>query len=209
METVRNSALRETYLNKLDLRAYFSQDVPDFMLLRYAPGELITTPFSPTPYLQFVASGELLLYEMSDEENAFTIQTTNNDIAILGDMELIDAQFTPFFVEARSEVYTLALSLERCRQQLIRDPVFLLHLCRNLAEKLNGAVAVSSRVPLRIKVIRSLRRMEPGQRFSNIAHLAKTVNVSSRQLLRVLKEMCDEGVLEHESKGQYRLIKKP
>ena len=39
--------------------------------------------------------------------------------------------------------------------------------------------------------------------------MAGNLNVSSRQLMRVLKEFCDLGVLEHEKKGVYRVLKKP
>lgn len=209
METLRDNALREKYMTSCCVRDYFSLGVPDFLLLHFSPGELLSSSYSRSPYLQFVVDGDLLLYDMQDEESAITIQTTHNEVSILGDMELLDAAFVPFFVEARTDVYTLALPLSIYRQQLLNDPVFLRHICRILAEKLNGAVASNSRSSLRVKVTHSLRHAEVGQRITDIAHLAASINVSPRQLLRVLKEFCAEGILQHEKKGVYILLKKP
>ena len=78
-----------------------------------------------------------------------------------------------------------------------------------MAEKLNGAVMGSNQLTLYQKIRRSLRYAEPGQRFSGIGAIAGNLNVSSRQLMRVLKEFCDQGMLEHEKKGVYRVLKKP
>ena len=78
-----------------------------------------------------------------------------------------------------------------------------------MAEKLNGAVMASNQMTLRQKVRLSLCHAEPGQRISGIAAIAESLNVSSRQLMRVLKEFCELGVLSHEKKGEYRVLKKP
>ena len=125
METIQNPKLLESYMVKRDIRGLFGGPVPRFFLLRYSPGELLTTPFSPSEYLQFVVEGELFLYEMTDEESIVTIQTDNNDVSILGDVELVDAEFTPFFVEAKSTVYTLAVYLDQYREQLLKVQGFL------------------------------------------------------------------------------------
>lgn len=209
METIQDPKLLENYMTKCDIRSLFGGPVPRFLLLRYSPGELLTTPFSPSEYIQFVVEGELFLYEMLDEESTVTIQTDNNDISILGDIELIDAEFTPFFVEAKSTVYTLAVYLEQYREQLLKDPVFLLHLCRLLANKLNGAVVSSRHGSLRERVNMAIRQAKVGEQLSSIGHMARLFNVSTRQLLRVLKELCNQGVLEHQDKGVYIVLKKP
>jgi CRP-like cAMP-binding protein len=113
-------------------------------------------------------------------------------------------------VEARTDVYTLALHLDRYREILQKDPAFLLFLSRTLANKLNGATISSSRdLPLRKRVLLSLQQAREGQTFNNIGHLAKTLNVSSRQLLRVLKDLCREGFLVHREKGVYEVLRVP
>ena len=201
--------LREHFLQVSHVMEHFSLVEPRFLLLRYKPGELLTTPFSPSELLQFIVQGELHLYDMPDEESTISLETTFNDVSILGEMELLDARFTPFFVEARTEVYTLAIHLETYREQLLEDPAFLRFLCRSFANKLNGAVMSSAQVPLRTRVIRALQYGETGQIITGVGKHAKAINVSERQLLRVLRELCEEGVLDHPHKGTYVLLKKP
>lgn len=209
METVNDRKLRDDYLEKRRIHDLFSTCLPNFFLLHYQPGELLTNPFSPSQYLQFVVEGELLLYDMPDEDSTVMIQTTYNEVNLLGEVELLDAQFTPFFVEARTDVYTLALYLEQYQQILLNDPAFLRYLCSCLAAKLNGAVASSVQMPLKKRVALSLQYADDSQCITDIGRLAKTFNVSNRQLLRVLKDFCREGILEHSQKGVYRILKKP
>ena len=209
METVHDRKRRDRYIREQHIMEHFSICKPEFLLMHYLPHELLTNPFSPSQYLQFIVEGELLLYDMPDEESTVTIQTSFNDVQLLGEVELLDAQFTPFFVEASTDVYTLAIYQSRYRETLLKDPVFLLYLCRNLANKLNGAVADSKHMPLKHRVEVSLRYAAENEKITNIAHLAKSLNVSNRQFLRVLKELCEEGVLEHEKKGVYRLLRLP
>lgn len=209
METVNDRKLRDYYLEKRRIHDLFSTCVPNFFLLHYQPGELLTNPFSPSQYLQFVVEGELLLYDMPDEDSTVMLQTSYNEVNLLGEVELLDAQFTPFFVEARTDVYTLALYLEQYQQILLNDPAFLRYLCSCLAAKLNGAVASSVQMPLKKRVALSLQYADDTQCITDIGRLAKTFNVSNRQLLRVLKDFCREGILEHSQKGVYRILKKP
>lgn len=209
METVNDRKLRDYYLEKRRIHDLFSTCVPNFFLLHYQPGELLTNPFSPSQYLQFVVEGELLLYDMPDEDSTVMLQTSYNEVNLLGEVELLDAQFTPFFVEARTDVYTLALYLEQYQQILLNDPAFLRYLCSCLASKLNGAVASSVQMPLKKRVALSLQYADDSQCITDIGRLAKTFNVSNRQLLRVLKDFCQEGILEHSQKGVYRILKKP
>lgn len=209
METIDDRKMLDAFIQKCGIRAVFGGAPPHFFLLHYSPGELLTNPFTPSEKLQFIVEGDLLLYDMPDEESTVTLQTTYNEVKILGDVELLDSKFTPFFVEARSDVYTLAIYLEQYRQQLLNDPVFLCYLCRCLANKLNGAVVSNRQGSLRQRIILSLQYAGPDDTISGIANLARSLNVSTRQLLRVLKELCEEGILEHAKKGLYIVRRKP
>ena len=209
VETVNDRRRLDRYLRETRIPERFSTCRPNFFLLHYNPGELLTNPFSPSSYLQFVVEGELLLYDMPDEETTIMLQTTYNDVSMLGEMELLDARFTPFFVEAKTDVYTVAIYLAQYQQELLNDAKFLRYLCTSLASKLNGAVMASVHTPLRQRVLYYLRYTEDGGSITNISHTAKVLNVSSRHLIRVLKELCGEGLLEHSRKGVYRVLKAP
>ena len=209
METLNDRSRLERYAKQLQIDSCFAGERPSLLLLHYAPGDLLTTPFSPSKYLHFVAEGELTLYDMPDENQSVMLQTSYSAIKLLGEMELMNTSFEPFFVEAHSDVYTLAIHLDRYREQLLNDPVFLRFVCSTLSGKLAGAVHATMRQTLKERIAASLRYAEPGQTFGNIASLSSRLGVSNRQFLRVLKEFCEEGVLVHEKKGLYRVIKRP
>ncbi|MBR0162895.1 MAG: hypothetical protein IJQ02_16680 [Oscillospiraceae bacterium] len=209
METLNDRARLERYMKQLRIEERFGRELPRFLLLHYAPGDLLTTAFSPSKYLQFVAEGELTLYDMPDESRSIILQTNFNEVRLLGEVELLNSQFEPFFVEAHSDVYTLAVYLDHYRELLLNDPVFLRFICETLSDKLAGAVRSTMHLPLRDRVIASLRYASPGEEFGNIAAISSRLGVSNRQFLRVLKGLCEEGVLSHDKKGHYRIIRLP
>lgn len=209
METVNDKKRKERYMQEFQIASCFGPEPPAMLLLHYSPGEFLTTPFSPSQYIQFIVEGNLLLYNMPDESSTVILQTNFNKVTLLGESEMLDNGFNPFFVEAATDVYTLAFLRDRYQEQLLNDPVFLRFICRTLSDKLAESVRDSQSGPLKTRVLRSLCMAEPDQRFSSISNIAVSIGVSKRQLLRVLKELCGEGVLEHEKKGVYRLLKKP
>lgn len=209
MEIINDKALLERFLKEHQIEACFSSCRPRFLLLRYRPGELLTTPFTPSEYLQFIIRGEVLLYDMPNEDSSVSLQTSHQAVRLIGDMELLDVDFVPFFVEAKTEVYTAALSLKQYREALLQDPVFLQRVCRDLAEKLRSATDVTLHVGLRAKLAAYVERCGPGFQIRGVARLAELLNVSERQMIRVLKAFCAEGRLEHEKAGVYRVLEYP
>ncbi len=208
METMKSRKVLDHYTAEAHIERYFSTCSPQLYLFHYKPGEFLTSPFSPSEYFQFLVDGRVRLYDMPDESSTFTITTSFHELQIIGEMELIDPEFDPFFVEAATDVYAVALHIGQNYDQLMQDPVFLRLLCISLAKKLQGASQLTERFPLRDRVGKSLLLMEPGQHITNIGKFAESINVSNRQLLRVLKEYCDKGILRHEKKGSYVMVKK-
>ena len=124
-------------------------------------------------------------------------------------MELLDVDFVPFFVEARTDVYTAAFYLEQYRSSLLQDPVFLCLVCRSLAGKLRGATDVSLHIGLRNRLAAYIDRKGVGYEIKGVSSLSEQLNVSERQMIRVLKSFCNEGRLRHEKAGVYRVLPHP
>ena len=144
---------------------------------------------------------------MPSEDSTVSLQTSHHEIRMIGDMELLDVDFVPFFVEAKSEVYTAALVLDQYREKLLQDPVFLRQVCRGLAAKLRGATDVSMRIGLKDRLAAYIERLGPGAEIRGVARLAELLNVSERQMSRVLKAFCEKGWLRHEKAGVYRVLR--
>ena len=206
MQTLKSRRVLEHYMEQYGLNDYFSVCQPDLLLFRYRPGEFLTSPFSPSDYFQFVVEGSLRLYSMMDEGTSFSYEPTRSEVMVIGEMEFINRQFTPFFVEAETEVVTVALHIGRYRDELMQDPAFLGKLCFSLAKKLETASETTRELSLSERVENMLGRMEPGQELREIGRLAEQMNVSRRQMIRVLQDCCTEGKLRHENKGVYTKV---
>ena len=209
MEIINDKDLLNRFLKEHHIKELFSSCQPRFTLLRYWPGEMLTTPFAPSQYLQFIIRGELLLYDMPNENSTVSLQTSHQEIRMIGDMELLDVDFVPFFVEAKSEVITAALYLDQYREALLKDPVLLQHVCRDLAAKLRGATDVSMHITLRDRLGAYIEHCGAGYEIRGVARLAEQLNVSERQMIRVLKSFCAEGRLRHVKAGVYRVLPRP
>ena len=196
----------DAYLKQYQIAELFSCS-PVFTLRRYLPGELLTSPFAKTRYLQFVVEGEVLLYDMPDENTVAEIETPAYKARLIGDAELFDPDFPTFFVEAKTEVFTLSLSLDEYRELLLDDNTFLRYLCRMFTEKLAGATSPERKLPLREQLIRYVEAADQNIPIRDMKHLAYLLHTSTRNLSRALNSLCEEGYLERSKKGVY-LIRK-
>ena len=185
----------------------FSCD-PVFVLHHYRPGELLASPFEKNRYLQFIVEGEILLYDMPSADSFTSVGTPFYYANLIGENELVDPDFRTFFVEAKTDVYTLALSVEEYGDRLMNDNVFLRYVCRTMSRKLDNVIKISHKVTLREQMMRYLAMTDCTKPIHDLQHLAQLLHVSSRQLSRTLIELCDEGYLEREKKGVYRITDK-
>ena len=209
LEIVNNDELLESFIQRFQIREHFSVCNPSFFLLHYRAGEMLTSPFTPSQYLQFIVKGDLLLYDMPNEDSTVALQTSHQGVRLIGDMELLDIDFIPFFVEAKSEVYTVAVRLDQNRKLLLTDPMFLQCVCRDLAAKLRGATDVSMHIELKDRLAAFLNRVGVGYEIRGVARFAEQLNVSERQLIRTMKTFCEAGWLRHEKAGLYRVVRCP
>ena len=202
MNVISNPVLLKSYLDRTGIDSFFNSK-PNFQLLHYSPGELLTTAFSATEYLFFVIEGKLSLYDMPDEETIVFLETDFQDVTLIGEIELFDLQYESFFVEAVTDVYAIAIRLEENREMLLNDCKFLVYVCRSLEKKLSGAVSSSIPGTLKTRLERRIKRMPAGEHIRNISTIASGFGASKRQVLRVLKQLCNEGCLRREGRGDY------
>ena len=208
MERIYSHDRINAYLTQYDILRCFSSCDPVFVLHHYFPGELLASPFEETRYLQFIVEGELSLYQMPTEDRFSMVQSPYYSARMIGEVELFDNEFQTFFAEARTDVYTLALSYRDYREKLLDDKTFLLTVCRSLSDKLKNAVTAASQLPLKEQVINYLSAAAPGTAIRDIAHFSQMLHVSTRQLLRVLSDLCEEGWLIRPKKGTYLVTDK-
>ncbi|MBQ9612202.1 MAG: hypothetical protein IJV14_06390 [Lachnospiraceae bacterium] len=202
MVVLSSSEQIEKYLKRFHIQEHFSCD-PAFSLRRYLPGELLTSPFEEDHAVQFIVDGDVILYDMPTEDSVAGVDSPFYRATLIGEAELINPNFQTFFVEAKTEVYSLALPLSEYREKLLNDNTFLRYVCRMLSEKLSDATSTAHKLPLREQLMRYINAAGEGGEIRDITHLSHLLHVSTRQLARTLHTLCEEGILEHSKKGVY------
>ena len=81
-------------------------------------------------------------------------------------------------------------------------------MLRQLAEKLSlSAVMTAFAQTLEERVLFYLKKVQPEHEIVSVDHALQPLHCSRRQLQRVLKKLCDEGLLVKTGRGRYRLNK--
>ena len=175
------------------------------MVCRYERGEIIISPVNPLDDILFITNGTAAIYGIRPDGSSFPISTINAP-EVIGDIEVLTAAATSFFVEARNQVSVISLPLSYCREKLWNDPRFLHTLLDSLSSKLTR-IAFTEGVSATVeeRVLNYLRDFCDDGSLKGINNATYMLRCSRRQLQRVLRKLCDEGRLQKDGKGRYRL----
>lgn len=117
---------------------------------------------------------------------------------LIGDIELMTDQVAGSSVIALEEVKALQLPLTN-KEDLLKDPIFLYHIGRKLAQTLhkqaiisstNASYSVKERLATHILDIQ-----EDGECYLSPANLSERFGTSYRHIQRVVKEFQEQGLL--------------
>lgn len=120
-----------------------------------------------------------------------------------GDIEYVTGGRSVFFAGAGEETLCLCLLLARYRSVLDEDAGFLRTLLSSCARKLSmisGLDPVSMK--LKDRLLLCLKDERSGHEICRLEPVLLKLRCSRRH---VLKDLCEEGILEKTGKGRYRL----
>ena len=184
------------------IKEYFSHLNYNFKEIIYPKGTIIISPLKKNNKILFILEGDIRLYAINEEGGLFPVATSSG-FNMLGDMEFASNHYTTFYVEAKSDVKGVYLDLETERKKLSKDVIFLNHVIKNLADKVNAYSNIKTFNPTVEE--RVLAYLKVHHSFSGIDSLCSILQCSKRQLLRVLKNLCDQGIIVKEKRGVYSL----
>lgn len=184
---------------------HFQKRPQSVHLLQYEKGELLTQPLMPLRQFLLIVSGTVQIFGMDETSRTYSI-TLSKEGTLLGDVEFCKDEFSPFFTEATETVLCLAIPFDSNRTMLERDHVFLKFVMAQMADKLSMMAKIELAVQtLEEKVLLYLNEIWPSHQITSVNAAMVSLHCSRRQLQRVLKKLCDEGVLEKYGRGSYRL----
>ena len=196
------SALAEYALDWLDLSAA--------VLIRFERCEWMLLAEQEISYLYVMLSGKAKVC-MSDAGGRNLLLCYYVSEGIMGDVELMMGRHEAISsVQAVSTVECIGLPLSVYAPALLSHLPFALRAAKGLAIKLHDSVASTTEIRLRpfeARLSSYLLQSAQGGVFSErLIDVAEQLGVSYRHLLRALKALCEEGVLEKRKDG-YHILK--
>lgn len=181
-------------------------------ILLFTPGETLIDSDGQPAFLFFPlrGKGKTCSPQLEGEQVSLELfQGGKPGASLLGEIEFITGLSTPNITSAVTELTCAALPLALDGDTLRHDPVFLTFLCRVMAEKLNENKSQTARMarPLQARVADYLAfTAQDGLICGGLTEAAALCNGSYRQFMRVLGDLCRQGVLQRENRGQYRIL---
>ena len=186
-------------------QAHFRQQPPVLKLVEFEKGEILSDPLQPLSCFYIIARGSVSIYSLTEDGSIRYISKAASG-TLLGDMEFSGAGNQSLYIEAAETVLCLAIPFRENQRILENDPVFLRFVLSQLAGKLSlSAVMTASAQTLEEKVLFFLRKVQSDHTISSVNHTLQALHCSRRQLQRVLKRLCDEGLIIKIGRGCYRL----
>ena len=186
-------------------QAHFRQRPPMLKLVEFEKGEILNDPLQPLSLFYILVRGSVSIYSLTEDGSIRYISKAAGG-TLLGDMEFSGAGNQSFYIEAAERVLCLAMPFRENLAVLEEDPVFLRFVLSQLAGKLSlSAVMTASAQTLEEKVLFFLRKIQPDHSISSVNQTLQPLHCSRRQLQRVLKKLCGEGLVLKTGRGCYRL----
>lgn len=186
-------------------QVHFRQRPPVLKLVEFEKGEILNNPLQLLSCFYIIVRGSVSIYHLTEDGSIRYISKAASG-TLLGDMEFSGAGNQSLYIEAAEIVLCLAIPFRENQRILENDPVFLRFILGQLAGKLSlSAVMTASAQTLEEKVLFFLRKVQTDHAISSVNHALQALHCSRRQLQRVLKKLCDEGLLIKTGRGCYQL----
>lgn len=203
MKLIQDKAMLERYFQ--EQQENVRQRPPVVYLVEFQKGELLNSPLFPLNCFYIIVKGSVSIYDLTEDGAARYIAKAGSG-TLLGDMEFSGADKQPFYTEAAEPVLCLSMPFRENQAALENDPVFLRFVLGQLAQKLSRSAAMdAAKQTLEEKVLFFLRKVQPDHAITSVNHALQPLHCSRRQLQRVLKKLCEEGLLQKTGRGCYRL----
>ena len=202
---MRNHAIRPQ-LDQVFPHPYLNQ----LQKITFQKNDYICTQGQAITELTYILSGKVKIVRSLFNGKEHILETLNQP-QILGDVELMTNQPAGSSVIALEEVQAVQLPLNN-KEELLKDPVFLYQIGRNLAMALhkqgitastNASYSVKERLATHI-----LNSEEENIFQLSPSILASRFGTSYRHVQRVIKQFIDQGIIEKEAFKTYRILER-
>lgn len=187
----------------------FSFDISPYVKeVVYKKGEAIFNAGDDSSSLIYVYSGYSRLSFLYPDGEMAELDYAPSPL-FYGELEMLGVQKYTSYVEAVTETKAYVIDRKRAESLLLSDSLFLKNLAVFISTKLfrmNRRMASNITRPLKTRLSRYILEMENNGIYS-LSHKESALyfSCSYRHLLYVFKALEDEGAIEREKRGRYRI----
>lgn len=206
---MKSTSLQATDLEILDGFGLRDLDAAGCRHFSFEAGETVVREGDPLDWLLMVASGEAKVCQ-TGADGRTNILSYYVSAGLIGDIELVDGMsLTSSTVKAVTALECVAVSMRAGSEQLQVNATFGAAVCRELARKLLDASRSNARLALCTAEQRLceyiLHAAGSGTFRDQLTDTAASTGMSYRHMMRLLRGLCDDGVLEQGRSG-YRVV---
>ena len=176
----------------------------------FQKNDYICTQGQAITELTYILSGKVKIVRSLFNGKEHILETLNQP-QILGDVELMTNQPAGSSVIALEDIQAVQLPLNN-KEELLKDPVFLYQIGRNLAMALHKqGITASTNASYSVKerlATHMLSIEEEGVFQLSPSILAASFGTSYRHVQRVIKQFIDQGIIEKEAFKTYRILQR-
>lgn len=201
--------IQQDHIKKLKTLGIILDDYSEVELYKYKKGETILREGFPMEHLLFVQSGKAKVFASADNGRDLLL-TYYVEGGIIGDLELMMGEYVASTTMiALSEFVCIALPFKKWSELLKNNVIFLNLIGRGLAEKLiessnKGVVTILHDGEKRLCTY--ILQVTPNDRLEEpLTNAASSIGLSYRQMLRIIKSLCEANILKKDGK-YYRVI---
>ncbi|WP_270179773.1 Crp/Fnr family transcriptional regulator [Alkalihalobacillus sp. CinArs1] len=202
--------LIDEYIETYKLQTIFNKELRSkFSLYTYEHGERIGDQGGPAEHLYVLVKGKVKIYTTS-EEGKTLILSFKTPIELIGDIEYVRGGSLINTVEAVSTVHLLGIPYTALRKYGGDDPAFLQFLLKIITDKFyvksnslsfNLMQSVDVRLAsYLLSVTEDEHELEQDKKV-NLTDASNLIGTSYRHLNRIIKQFCEEGLIERSSGG--------
>lgn len=212
MKLLNDKNLMKHYIDKFQLDTIFDKDMSSYMkLFLCEKGEMICKIGDELEWIYFLVKGKLKVFNLLLNGKS-TLLRFSTPLSIVGDLELFKKYKIKNNVEALNEAIIIGIKADDVKKYASEDSLFLRFVIENLSHKLytfsnlsalNQAYPFINRFASYLIAITSdenNNKLIDEIKTNNLTELANFFGVSYRHLNRVIKDLCDSGIIKKNNK---------
>jgi CRP-like cAMP-binding protein len=200
-----NDYIKQFYLDKV----FPSNIVPFLQLKSYIKGEIILEAKSIPKAVYFIVKGEVEIRNFLSSGRYMFINNLS-PLEIFGDVEFLSGDSILFDVIANTDTEVIILPFNVIKKHLEENPYFWKLMAKEGNSKLlrtNKSVILKNSYDLKTIFASYLVKNTYYVEFKSLSDLAEHLNVSYRNLTRIIKEFKENGYIE-KNRNSINVIRK-